>query len=733
MTTFTTPSACPFTDPERLFADLEAVRRAGDPPQSETFGGARVFTDYDDIVTALHDPDTFSSQPTVGTVPSPWREQFEGRVPSRGTLIGVDNPDHDRLRSSVNTFFMPRRLARFEPWIREEAHRLVDGFADQGEADLKTAFALPLPLRVISHVVGIDADRAEWVGEALGFFMGPRDIYHPGTPDEKAAKLLDLHDHLREVMELRRSDRRDDLISHIWDQRDSGAVELTDFEMLSMFPGLMLAGHETSSNLICVALSHFLADPDLYARVQRDDASRAQALEEIFRFESAITGMKRLVTRDTQLGGVPLRAGDEVFLAYAAGSRDPSRFTHPERIDVERTWESPHLGFGQGVHACLGAPLARLLLRVELGVLHERLPDLRLAVPVRELRHTVVSEGRGLVSLPLAWTPTATRPRRSPPSRSVATPESLPVIVSGRREVVTGVVELTLRAADGDLPEWSPGAHIDLELPGGLVRQYSLAGDPADGEYRVAVLREHAGRGGSLAVHDGVAVGDRLRIRGPRNHFAPQPAPFSLFLAGGIGVTPLLPMAAAAERAGFPWRLLYLGRSRETMPYAGELQDRYGANVYLWPSGERGRYDVDDLWRRLPAGGRVYACGPEELLLALEESARRAGRADSVVVERFAPRAVSTLPHRPFDVELRRSGTTVRVAAGESTLDAVNRAGANVLSTCREGTCGTCEVRVLAGIPEHRDSVLGLEERLAADTMMTCVSRCVGEKLVLDL
>ena len=174
-----------------------------------------------------------------------------------------------------------------------------------------------------------------------------------------------------------------------------------------MFPGLMLAGHETSSNLICVALSHFLADPDLYARVQRDDASRAQALEEIFRFESAITGMKRLVTRDTQLGGVPLQAGDEVFLAYAAGSRDPSRFAHPERIDVERTWESPHLGFGQGVHACLGAPLARLLLRIELGVLHERLPDLRLAVPVQELRHTVVSEGRGLVSLPLAWTPTA--------------------------------------------------------------------------------------------------------------------------------------------------------------------------------------------------------------------------------------------------------------------------------------------------------------------------------------
>lgn len=739
MTISPTPPACPFSDPERLFADLDATRREGGAPPAETFGGARVFTRYDDIVAALHDPGTFSSQPAVGTVPPPWREQFEGRVPSRGTLLGVDNPDHDRLRSSVNTFFMPRRLARFEPWIREEAHRFVDGFAWRGEADLKTAFALPLPLRVVSRIVGLDPDRAEWVGEALGFFLGPRDLYHPGTPDEKAAKLLDLHDHLRELMELRRHDRQDDLISHIWDQRDSGAAELTDFEMLSMFPGLMLAGHETSSNLICMALAHFLADPDLYARVQRDDASRARALEEVFRFESAITGMKRLVTRDTDLGGVRLRAGEEVFLAYAAGSRDPGRFDDPGRIDVDRTWESPHLGFGQGVHACLGAPLARLLLRVELGVLHERLPDLRLAVPEDGLRHTVVSEGRGLVSLPLAWTPTAptARPRVSASASAAApeslTPESLPVVVSGRREVVPGVVELALVADGSSLPSWRPGAHIDLELPDGLVRQYSLAGDPAEAGYRVAVLREAAGRGGSLAAHERVAVGDRLRIRGPRNHFALRPAPFSLFLAGGIGITPLLPMVAEAEAAGAGWRLLYLGRSLATMAYAAELEERYGANVYLWPSGERGRYDVDDLWRRLPAGGLVYACGPEELLLAVEESARRAGRTDSVVVERFAPRAVSALPNRPFDIELRRTGATVRVAADESALDAVNRAGANVLSTCREGTCGTCEVRVLAGTPEHRDSVLGLEERLAGDTMMACVSRCIGERLVLDL
>lgn len=133
----------------------------------------------------------------------------------------------------MNTFSMPRRLARYEPWIREQAHLLVDRFAADGRTDLKTSFALPLPLRVISHVVGLGVERADWVSEALGFFLGPRDIHHSGTPEETATKLLDLHDHLLDLMDRRRTGRRDDLISPVWDQRDSGAVEMTDFAMLS--------------------------------------------------------------------------------------------------------------------------------------------------------------------------------------------------------------------------------------------------------------------------------------------------------------------------------------------------------------------------------------------------------------------------------------------------------------------------------------------------------------------
>src|SRR3954462_3452831 len=429
---------CPFSDPRALHADLALVRAEPRPVWSEALQ-RWVVARYEDVVEALHAPDVFSSHPTVPQFPSPWRERFAGRVPDRGTLIGLDNPDHDRLRSAVNTFFVPRTLARFEPWIERAAHEAVDRFAGLGRTDLKRSFGLPLALRTITHVVGLDDARSEEVGFGLSFFLGPKDTRYDATPEEKADALLALHDHILEVMAERKLRRRDDLISHVWNDRDSGEVELTDFEMLSLFPGLMLAGQETSSNLICTGLPRLLATDGAYAAAQHDDASRARALEELLRHESAITGMPRLVTRDTVLGGTRLRAGDEVFLAYQGASRDPAVFDAPDELRLDRRFEKPHLAFGQGVHACLGAPLARLLLRVELGVLHERLPDLRLAVPADGVGRTVASEGRGMVGLPLAWTPVAVRLRAATPAAGAPAVHAIPVTVAHRRPPTPGV------------------------------------------------------------------------------------------------------------------------------------------------------------------------------------------------------------------------------------------------------------------------------------------------------
>ncbi|MGW0945474.1 PDR/VanB family oxidoreductase [Streptomyces sp. NPDC002623] len=304
------------------------------------------------------------------------------------------------------------------------------------------------------------------------------------------------------------------------------------------------------------------------------------------------------------------------------------------------------------------------------------------------------------------------------------------LVVDRREFAADGVLALTLRHPLGEpLPVWEPGAHIDVVLGPGLERQYSLCGDPADrAAWRIAVLREPAGRGGSAHVHEQVRQGDKVRVRGPRNHFALRPAPGYRFVAGGIGITPVLPMLAAAEAAGTEWSLLYGGRSRASMAFTEELAG-YGDRVTVAPQDESGLLDLGSVLDTLPEGTLVYCCGPGPLLDAVEERCP----AGALHVERFQAREQPAGEDGEFEVELAQSGRTLTVAPGVSVLDTVRAAGVEVLYSCAEGTCGTCETDVLEGEPEHRDSVLSPAEREAGETMMICVSRCRGKRLVLDL
>jgi ferredoxin-NADP reductase len=306
------------------------------------------------------------------------------------------------------------------------------------------------------------------------------------------------------------------------------------------------------------------------------------------------------------------------------------------------------------------------------------------------------------------------------------------LVVDRRETAADGVLLLTLRHPLGEpLPAWEPGAHVDVALGPGLERQYSLCGDPADrARWRIAVLREKDGRGGSAYVHGRLRAGDEVRVRGPRNTFRLERAPRYRFVAGGIGITPILPMLAAAEEAGAEWTLLYGGRTRAGMAFTEELA-RYGGRVTIAPEDESGLLDLASVLDDVPPGTLVYCCGPGPLLDAVEERCP----AGSLRVERFRPKeAGARAPAGAgFEVVLARSGRTVAVPPGVSVLDAVREAGVEVLYSCAEGTCGTCETEVVEGEPDHRDSVLTEEERAAGETMLICVSRCRGRRLVLDL
>ncbi|CCH88152.1 Phthalate 4,5-dioxygenase [Modestobacter italicus] len=325
---------------------------------------------------------------------------------------------------------------------------------------------------------------------------------------------------------------------------------------------------------------------------------------------------------------------------------------------------------------------------------------------------------------------TATQPSRT---RSGGVDRTT-VRVVDKTPVADGVVTLTLAAPDGGrLPDWSPGAHVDLTLDNGLTRQYSLCGDRWDAHtYRVGVLLEPTSRGGSRHVHEQLEPGHLVGLGGPRNNFPLVPAESYLFVAGGIGITPILPMVEQAELLGADWRLLYGGRQRGSMAFLTELS-RYGDRVLVRPQDEHGLLDLPAFLGEPRPGTPVYSCGPAPLLAAME-AACAGWPARSLHVERFvAEDRGAPVRTTSFDVELHRSGRTVTVAPDVSVLEAVAAAGVEVLSSCRQGTCGTCETTVLAGVPDHRDSLLDDAERAAGDCMYPCVSRSCSDRLVLDL
>ncbi|MBD7996485.1 oxidoreductase [Arthrobacter sp. Sa2CUA1] len=312
------------------------------------------------------------------------------------------------------------------------------------------------------------------------------------------------------------------------------------------------------------------------------------------------------------------------------------------------------------------------------------------------------------------------------------------VVLEKKETLADGVVRLTLRNPDRtNFPQWQPGSHIDLVLPG-FIRQYSLCSPCADPSMlQVCVLHTPESRGGSQYVHESLPEGTEFTINGPRNNFPLQDSRKYLFIAGGIGITPILPMIEAAEAAGREWRLAYGGRSRASMAFADELEARYGSEkVLLYPADTHGRIDLQGLLGLPRAKMLVYACGPAPLLNAIEDFCM-GWPPGALHTELFSAAALdgSGASAEPFELDLRNSGLRLEVPVDKTVLEVVEEAGIRVLSSCRQGVCGTCEIRVAAGEVDHRDAVLSAEDKASGETMLVCVSRAAAgcSTLALDL
>ena len=296
-----------------------------------------------------------------------------------------------------------------------------------------------------------------------------------------------------------------------------------------------------------------------------------------------------------------------------------------------------------------------------------------------------------------------------------------------------GVMAFEFAAADGgDLPPFEPGAHIDLHLGDGLLRQYSLCGDPAKRKsYRIGVREIDGGRVSRL-IHRNLRPGALLQMSQPRNNFEFVASSNYLFIAGGIGITPLLPMMQTASGAGAAWTLLFCARSIEQAPFLEEAK-AHGGDVSVHASQAGTRLDVMHYLAEVKPDTIIYCCGPESLMTSVEAASAHWPEG-TVKFEWFAPRA------RPedevsggFRVVCARSGLSLDVMPDQSILQVLTDAGIEVARSCEQGICGTCEVRVLEGEVDHRDSILSAAERASNEIMMTCVSRAKGASLVLDI
>jgi len=308
--------------------------------------------------------------------------------------------------------------------------------------------------------------------------------------------------------------------------------------------------------------------------------------------------------------------------------------------------------------------------------------------------------------------------------------------VDGLRREADQVISLILADPAGRrLPDWEPGAHIQLHLPSGRTRQYSLYGGGRDGtQYKIAVKDVEGGRGGSREIHSSLRLGNLLKASAPANNFALETAQRYIFIAGGIGITPILPMAEAV-RDGASWHLYYAGRSLASMGLLDEVRRLPQANVTLAPGD--GTLQLPDIISRAEAGTLVYACGPSTML---DELGVLCGeRQDiSLRIERFtAPASTAQTSdassNKPFEVVMKRSGRRVVIPADSTILAELLKIDPNIRYSCCEGFCGTCETKVIEGLVDHRDSLLTEEERQSNRTMMICASRALGDVLVLDI
>lgn len=703
-------------DPYPVYAALRALGPVVWLSQHQVYALPR----YAEVASVLRQPRRFSSARGVSL------NERTNRL-LVGSTLNSDPPEHDATRAITSAPLLPGALEAIAPRIRRAADTLVAELAARGRFDAVSDFAQHLPVTIVAELVGLpDAARAKmltWASATFNLF-GPEN-------DRARAAFDDLRDLKAFLDEYGTPDK---LKPDGWAQRifHVGAERGIPFETCAqLMRDYINPSLDTTISSTGQAIRFFADAPDQWALVRARPELIPNAVEEVVRLASPIRAFTRFVTEDSSIAGVPIPQGARVMVMYASANRDERKFADPDRFDVTRDVHD-HLGFGSGVHMCMGMHLARLEIVSLLQALARHVATIALdGDPLVAMNNTI----RAYASLPVVVT--ADPGVAAAKDETAQAPgDTLQVRVAARRDAAQDIVALEFDSADGTpLPPAEPGAHVDLHLPGGLLRQYSLCNRTSGpGRWRVGVLLDPNSRGGSAAVHAGLHPGDVLTIGRPRNHFPLRlDAAHTVLFAGGIGITPILAMANALHAAGRSFELHYCGRSATRLAFVDELA-AFGDRVHLHldDGPEAQRLHIDAVLAAPAPERHLYVCGPNGFMEVVTHAAQRLGWTDETVhLERFG--AEVNADGAPFTVVAARSQITFEVLPGERIADKLVAHGIPVRMSCQSGVCGTCVTRVIDGMPDHRDHVQTATEKAANRTITVCCSRSKTRRLVLDL
>ena len=674
---------------------------------------------YDEVSAVLRQPLRFVSSRGVSPIP----KVNDILV---GSTLNSDPPDHDRTRAVTSEPLLPGALKDIEPLLEASANGLIATLCARGEFDAISDFAQYLPVTIIAELVGLPVDTQQmlkWASATFNLF---------GTENSRTVQAFEDLTNLRDfLLEYGRPEKLNDggwakRIFEVGPERGISTETCAQLMRDYINPSLDTTISTTGQ------IIKFLADqPEQWDAIRRDANLIPNAVEEAVRMATPIRAFTRYAVEESDIAGHIIPQGKRVIVMYASANRDPRKFANPDRFDVTRDVHD-HLGFGQGVHMCMGMHLARREIILLLQALRRRVERFELlADPEIAMNNTI----RAFASMPVK-VHLADEVLAETQKASTQDDPWLEVNVASRADVATDIIGLELVSADGSsLPAYDAGAHVDVYVRSGLIRQYSLTGDPVDStKYRLGILLDPKSRGGSSDIHKGFGVGQKIKIARPRNNFPLwSGVAHSILFAGGIGVTPMLSMAYALEASGASWEMHYCGRTPDRLAFTKELK-RFGdkVHIHLDSGPDDQRLDINRVLATAADDRHLYVCGPNGFMDFVVNSAENNGWDGACIhLERFG--AEVNTDGASFTVVAQKSGKSFEVKSGETIAQKLEENGIHVQVSCQSGVCGTCLTPVAEGMPDHRDLVQTDLEKASNAQITVCCSRSKTRKLVLDL